>query len=103
VQAVQPGTGAAKAGIHGGSFDSSSEIGQVKVGGDIVVKLDGKAVVSSEDLANDIAAKKPGDKVTIELLRPQDNGKGGYEHKTVTATLGSRPNAAPKEETQTEG
>ncbi len=103
VQTVQSGTGAAKAGIRGGSVNSSTEIGQIKVGGDIVVKLDGQAVASSEDLANDIAAKKPGDKVTIELLRPQDNGKGSYEHKTVTATLGSRPNSAPKEETQTEG
>jgi putative serine protease PepD len=96
VQTVQPGTGAAKAGIHGGSVNSTIEAGQIKVGGDIIVKIDGKAVTSSEDLANDIAAKKPGDKVTIEMLRPK--GQGGYEHKTVTATLGSRPNSAPREE-----
>ncbi len=102
VQTVQPGTGAAKAGIRGGGVNSSTaEIGPIKVGGDIIVKIDGKKVTSSEDLAGDVTAKKPGERVTVELLRP--NGKGGYEHKTVTATLGSRPNSAPKEETQTEG
>jgi hypothetical protein len=27
------------------------------------------------------------------------NGKGGYEHKTVTATLASRPNSVPNPNT----
>ena len=58
---------------------------------EIIVKIDGKEVASSEALANDIEEKKAGDKITIELLR--GNGKGGYEHKTVTATLGQRPNS----------
>jgi S1-C subfamily serine protease len=54
-------------------------------------------VGSSEDLANDIAAKKPGDTVSIGLLRA--NGKGGYEKKTVSVTLGSRPNSVPNANT----
>jgi S1-C subfamily serine protease len=97
VQSVQKGTPAEKAGIRGGTVSGSTEGGQVAVGGDIIVSIDGKQVTSSEDLANDISAKRPGDKVTVGLLRA--NGKGGYEHKTVTATLASRPNSVPNPNT----
>jgi S1-C subfamily serine protease len=91
VQGVEKGTAAEKAGIKGGTVSTTTEDGQVAVGGDIIVKVDGKAVASSEDLANDIEEKKPGDKVSIELWRAKGNGK--YEQKTVTATLGQRPNS----------
>src|ERR1700730_3787792 len=70
VQSVQRGTPAEKAGIPGGT-----ENGQIAVGGDIIVSIDGKAIASSEDLANDIGAKKPGETVSIGLERA--NGKGG--------------------------
>ncbi|MCW3025181.1 MAG: hypothetical protein JWM29_613, partial [Solirubrobacterales bacterium] len=93
VQTVQKGTAAAKAEIRAGTINSTTETGQIAVGGDIIVSVDGKAVASSEDLANDVASKKAGQTVTIGLLRA--NGKGGYEHKTVKATLGSRPNSVP--------
>jgi S1-C subfamily serine protease len=91
VQSVEKGTAAEKAGIKGGTVSTTTEDGQVAVGGDIIVKVDGKAVASSEDLANDIEEKKPGDKVSIELWRAKGNGK--YEQKTVTTTLGQRPNS----------
>jgi putative serine protease PepD len=97
VQSVQKGTAAEKAGIRGGNISGSVEGGQVAVGGDIIVSIDGKTVTSSEDLANDIAAKKPGDTVSIGLERA--NGKGGYEHKTVSVKLGSRPNSVPNANT----
>jgi S1-C subfamily serine protease len=97
VQSVQPGTAASKAGIRGGSVTSNTESGQIAVGGDIIVSIDGKAVSGSEDLANDIASKKAGNTVTIGLLRA--NGKGGYEKKTVSAKLGSRPNSVPNANT----
>jgi S1-C subfamily serine protease len=97
VQSVEPGTAAAKAGIRGGSVSTTTEDGQVAVGGDIIVKVDGQAVASSEALANDIGEKKPGEKITIELLRAK--GKGGYEHKTLTAALGERPNSVPNPST----
>jgi S1-C subfamily serine protease len=93
VQSVQKGTAAEKAGIRGGNISGSTESGQVAVGGDIVVSVDGRAVNGSEELANDIEAKKPGDTITIGLERA--NGKGGYEHKTVSVKLGERPNSVP--------
>jgi len=97
VESVEPGTAAAKAGIRGGTVSTTTESGQVAVGGDIIVKIDGKEVASSEALANDIEEKKPGEKVSIELLRAAGNGK--YEKKIVSATLGERPNSVPNPDT----
>jgi putative serine protease PepD len=97
VQSVQKGTPAEKAGIRGGTVTGTTEGGQVAVGGDIIVSIDGKTVASSEDLANYISAKKPGDTVTVGLLR--GNGKGGYEHKTLSVKLASRPNSVPNPST----
>ncbi len=97
VQSVQKGTAAEKAGIRGGTVNGNTENGQVAVGGDIIVSIDGQAVTSSEQLANDIDAKKPGNEIKIGLLRA--NGSGGYEHKTVSATLGSRPSSVPNPNT----
>jgi S1-C subfamily serine protease len=97
VQSVQKGTPADKAGIRGGNISSSTEGGRVAVGGDIITSIDGKAVASSEDLANTINAKKPGETVSLGLLRA--NGRGGYEHKTVSVTLAGRPNSIPNAST----
>src|SRR5271170_8240200 len=97
VESVEPGTAAAKAGIRGGSVNTTTEDGQVAVGGDIIVKLDGKEVASSEALADDIGEKKPGDTISVELERAEGNGK--YEHKTVSVTLGTRPNSVPNANT----
>jgi S1-C subfamily serine protease len=97
VQSVQKGTAAEKAGIRGGNLTGSTEGGQVAVGGDIIVSIDGKAVAGSEELANDIESKKPGQTISVGLLRA--TGHGGYEHKTVSVTLGSRPNSVPNPNT----
>src|SRR5271165_4743909 len=97
VQSVQQGTPAQKAGIRGGNISGNTEVGQVAVGGDIVTSLNGKTVASSQDLANDIEAKKPGQTISVGLLRA--NGSGGYAHKTVTVTLASRPNSVPNPNT----
>ncbi len=97
VQSVEHGSAAEKAGIHGGDVTGTTEEGSIELGGDIIVSFDGKTVTSSEDLATYIGTKQPGDTVTIGLLRA--NGKGGYEHKTVTAKLGERPNSVPNPNT----
>jgi S1-C subfamily serine protease len=97
VQSVQKGTAAAKAGIRAGTINSTTESGQIAVGGDIIVSIDGKVVTGSEDVATDVSAKKPGQTITIGVLRA--NGSGGYEHKTLSATLGSRPNSVPNANT----
>jgi len=97
VQSVQSGTPAEKAGIRGGNITARIGGGEIEIGGDIVVGVDGKKVTSSEDLANDISSKKAGQKAKIEFLQQNANG-GGYMHKSVTVTLAARPNTAPKVE-----
>jgi S1-C subfamily serine protease len=97
VEKVEAGTAAAKAGIHAGNVEAKIGGGEVDVGGDIIVGVDGKPIKSSEELAAVIGAKKPGDTVSIELLR--ENGNGGYTKKTISATLGQRPNSVPNPNT----
>jgi S1-C subfamily serine protease len=97
VQSVQKGTAAEKAGIKGGTISTNVENGQVEVGGDIIVSIDGKTITSSEGLANEIETKKPGQTITVKLDRA--NGHGGYEPKTVSVKLGSRPNSIPNPST----
>jgi len=90
-------TAAAKAGIRGGAVTTNTENGQISVGGDIIVAIDGKTIGGSQELAAAVASKKPGNTISVSLLRA--NGKGGYEHKTVSVTLGSRPNSVPNPNT----
>jgi S1-C subfamily serine protease len=97
VQSVQKGTPAEKAGIRGGSLSGSTEASPVAVGGDIVLSIDGQAVGSSEQLASEIESKKAGQTVRVVLLRA--NGHGGYERKTVSVTLASRPDRVPNANT----
>jgi S1-C subfamily serine protease len=91
VESVEAGTPAAKAGIHGGNLEAQTSGGKVAVGGDIIVKVDGKAINSAEDLSNLIGSKKPGETISVEVLRA--TGNGSYEHKTLKVTLAARPNS----------
>ena len=84
VIAVQPGSPAAKAGIKGGDIPAQLNGESVNLGGDIIVKVDGKTITSSEQLSQTIGAMKKGEEVKIEVLR---DGK----RRTETVTLGSRP------------
>jgi S1-C subfamily serine protease len=87
VQTVQAGSPAAKAGILAGT--QSAQIGgtDLVLGGDIIQSVDGKPVMSSDDLATLISGHSPGDAVKLGVLR---NGK----KETVTTKLASRPNQA---------
>jgi S1-C subfamily serine protease len=97
VESVEPNTAASKAGIRGGTVSTTTEDGTVSVGGDIIVKIDGKEVASSEALAGYIEEKKAGEAITIELWRAAGGGK--YKKLTLKATLGERPNSVPNPDT----
>jgi S1-C subfamily serine protease len=97
VESVEPNTAAAKAGIRGGTVSTTTEDGTVSVGGDIIVKIDGKEVASSEALAGYIGEKKAGEAITIELWRAAGGGK--YKKLALKATLGERPNSVPNPDT----
>ena len=83
VAAVVPKSPAAKAGLRGG--DTAATIGgeTVTLGGDIIVKIDGTTIHQFSQLAQTIESKKPGDRVTLQILR---DGKP----KTVEVTLAGR-------------
>jgi S1-C subfamily serine protease len=91
VETVEGGTPAAKAGIRGGNLEVQTSGGKVAVGGDIIVGVDGKTIANAEDLTTVIGSKKPGDAITVEVLRA--TGNGSYEHKTLKVTLTARPNS----------
>ena len=82
---VQPNTGAAAAGIKGGTQTKVIQGAPFTVGGDVITKLDGQPLTSMQQLASAIAQKQVGDKVTLTVT------SGGGSPRDVTVTLGNRP------------
>jgi S1-C subfamily serine protease len=81
IQDVVDGGPADEAGLRAGR----TELGQgLRVGGDIIVKVDGQEISRNSDVAEAILDKKPGDEVEIEYFRRDDRRK-------VTVELGERP------------
>jgi S1-C subfamily serine protease len=85
VQQVEKNSPAAKAGIKAGDKEIDFQ-GQrnIKLGGDVIVAVDGRRLTRREDLADVISARDAGDQVTLEIVR-------GGERRTVRITLGHRP------------
>jgi S1-C subfamily serine protease len=81
---VVNGSPADDAGIRGSTGEDTFQLQQVKTGGDVVLAVDGKPVLENNDLSTLIASHKPGDTVTLEILRDGDK-------QNVEVTLGSRP------------
>jgi S1-C subfamily serine protease len=88
VQAVEAGGPAAKAGIQGGTIDSQVNGQQITLGGDVIERFDGRPISSMDQLSAAIAARKPGDRVTLEILRSGST-------RVVAVTLGKAPTTAP--------
>jgi S1-C subfamily serine protease len=87
VDAVKPGTAAAKAGIVAGTRDAVYEGLAVKVGGDAIVAIDGIPVESAEDVVRIVSERLvPGETARFTVVR-------GAARRTVTVTLDSRPPA----------
>ena len=81
VQDVADGSPADKAGLRAGRTQTDEGL---VVGGDLIVKVDGREVGEPEDIAAAIADNKPGDRVAIEYYR-------GGKLRTVEVTLAKRP------------
>jgi len=81
---VVSGSPADHAGLKGASGETTFQLQHIKTGGDVVIAVDGKPVVTNNDLSELVAQHKPGDTVTLQILRD------GH-HATVDVTLGSRP------------
>jgi len=84
VQQIVPNSPAAKAGLKAGAEDFDLNGRTVKVGGDVVVKANGKNVETMQDLVKIVQGMKSGEKLSLTVLR------GGKEVK-LTAELATRP------------
>jgi S1-C subfamily serine protease len=84
VRDVTKDSGAAKAGIKGGTTSVVVDGESYRIGGDLITKVDGEPVSTYDQLYAAIQRKSPGDTLKIELYR--DNAK-----RTVAVKLGSRP------------
>jgi putative serine protease PepD len=84
VTEVRPDTPADDANLQAATGMTTVDGQQVPTGGDVIVAFDGDAVVTSAELQSAVDAKKPGDEVTVTVLRDG-------QRKTVTVTLGTRP------------
>jgi S1-C subfamily serine protease len=81
---VVSGSPADKAGLKGSTGETTFQLQHIKTGGDVVVAVDGKPVFQNNDLSELIAQHKPGDTVTLDVIRDGHRAQ-------VNVTLGSRP------------
>jgi S1-C subfamily serine protease len=87
VNEVVEGGPADEAGLHGGEETATVEGASIKVGGDVIVAIDGEKLTEMEEVINAVNAAKPGDE--MELTVDRDG-----ESKKIVVTLGDRPASA---------
>lgn len=85
VAEVVEGGPADEAGLEGGEDEVRFQGIPYQTGGDTILAVDGRKVVQPDDLARHIAGLEPGDRVTLEVLRPAG------EREDVEIVLGTRP------------
>jgi len=89
VAEVVDGGPADKAGIRGGGKETRFQATLVRTGGDVITKVDGRALTRETDFSELVTRYRPGDKIVLELYR-------GGERRNATVTLGERPDKVPE-------
>jgi S1-C subfamily serine protease len=84
VSEVEPGSNADKAGLKGGEKAVRYGRSIIKLGGDIIVEVDGMAVATLMDLLGALEDNKPGETVQVKVLRDRQD-------KTLYVKLSKRP------------
>jgi S1-C subfamily serine protease len=85
---VVKGSPADRAGLEGGRKEIRFQATRVKLGGDVIIAANGRKVSRSQDLSELISRSRPGDVVTLEIIRDG-------ERKKVRVALGARPASLP--------
>jgi S1-C subfamily serine protease len=75
---------AEKAGIRAGDTQITIDGQDIMLGGDVITELDGQAIDSMDEVVKLVERKKPGDEVTLKVIR-------GANSRTVKVKLGERP------------
>jgi S1-C subfamily serine protease len=84
ISKVIPDGPADKAGLRGGDGQTEFQGATVRTGGDVITAVDGKKLVAENDLSRLVSEYKPGDEVTLTIIRDG-------EEQEVKVTLGERP------------
>jgi S1-C subfamily serine protease len=84
IEEVQGGSGAAKAGLKGGTTDVTVAGESYRLGGDIIVAANGMAVKDLASLRDITSDLEPGDTITLEIYR-------GEVKRTIDVKLGRQP------------
>jgi S1-C subfamily serine protease len=89
VQTVEAGSPADQAGLRAGGIQATMQGSSdpVVLGGDIITKVDGTKITTSDQLAQLVSAHRPGDRVKLEIVRKKGSTRD------VTVTLTKRPSA----------
>jgi S1-C subfamily serine protease len=66
---VTPDSPAEKAGVRGGDETRTVEGQTITLGGDVITAIDGERMESFSDLAGTVASHRPGDRVTLDVVR----------------------------------
>ncbi len=83
VSEVTPGGPANKAGISGGELEQIEGIA-VPIG-DVITRIEGEPVTTSDDVIEVVNSVKPGDRLGMTVVSP------GEEERRVEVTVGTRP------------
>ena len=86
VATVQPGSGAAAAGLRAGTDTKVVSGESWPIGGDLIVSADGASLSTVDQLRDLIAAKRPGQSISLEVYR-------GTEKLTIPVKLGRQPSS----------
>lgn len=84
VTEVRSGTPAEEAGLRPATGSATVDGQEQPTGGDVIVALDGKGISSSAELQSAVDAERPGDTVSVTVVR---DGR----RRTFEVTLGTRP------------
>lgn len=72
------------AGLQGAEDTIRFQASEVEIGGDVIIAVDGRRVIEPSDLSRYISARRPGERVSFEVLRDG-------ERQDLEITLGTRP------------
>ena len=69
VEIVTPNGPAAKAGVRGGNRSVLAGLQELRIGGDVLIAINGKAVTNQNDLNLMLNRAQPGDTIALTIMR----------------------------------